>query len=152
MAIDVLKLFADRPMAIERGRLEALAERWSLRLAAGDGSASSAHDRQAAAMRSRPFTKTPTGEIAIVQLTGVISPTLPWWCDGTSPDVLLQNLREAASAAPVIVLVIDSPGGSVDLIQETAATIRAIGAQTPIIALARCLAASAAYWVASASR
>lgn len=153
MAIDVLKLFAGRPMAIERGRLEGLIERAALQLG-GARDLHQAKERYAAAAirNTRPFAKTPTGDVAVVKLSGVIDPDpfMAWLFGGTSPDELLQNLREAASAASVVVMVIDSPGGSVELVPETAAAIRAIGAKTPIIAVARCMAASAAYYLASA--
>src|SRR2546427_9751367 len=140
MLIDMLRLFAGRAMAIDRAALERLAERAALQLqVAGVSDLSQARDRYAAASTSRrTFETTPTGDVAVVRLSGAIDPNpfMAWLFGGTSPDDLLRALREAAAAASVIVLVVDSPGGSVDLIPETAAAIQAIGAQTPIIAVA----------------
>ncbi|TGY87347.1 S49 family peptidase [Marinicauda algicola] len=50
-----------------------------------------------------------------------------------------------------IVLNIDSPGGAVDGIPELAAFIREANEQKPVTAVANTLAASAAYWIATAA-
>lgn len=153
MAIDLMKLFAGRSLAIDRHALEGLAQRAAVRLA-GVADIAEARSRYQAAAGSgrRGFATTPTNDVAVVHLTGFIDPDpfMSWIFGGTSPDALVGTLREAASAVAAIVLVVDSPGGSVDLIPETAAAIRAIGSRTPITAIARSLMASAACWLGSA--
>lgn len=70
-----------------------------------------------------------------------------------SLDRFGREFRAAADDASVaaIVLDVDSPGGQVDLVPETAALIRgARKAERPIVAVANTLACSAAYWIASA--
>ena len=44
---------------------------------------------------------------------------------------------------------VDSPGGLIDLVPETAALIRTVRETKPVIAVANTYAASAAYWLAS---
>jgi signal peptide peptidase SppA len=149
--MDILRLFAGRPLALDRGAIPALSERAAVQLAGADiGQARARHAAAGAAQKSVQMT--PTQDVAIVPLIGVITsdPFLAWLFDGTSPDGLVRALRQAVAAGvTAIVMPVDSPGGSVDLIQETAAEIRAINAQVPIIAIARCTAASAAYWLVS---
>lgn len=50
-----------------------------------------------------------------------------------------------------IVLDIDSPGGTVDGVPEMAAEVRAARGIKPVIAVANYMAASAAYWIATAA-
>jgi signal peptide peptidase SppA len=150
MALDLLRLFAGRPLALDRAAIPALVERAAVQLAGAD--ISQARARFAAAGAQKSVQMTPTQDVAIVPLVGVITsdPFLTWLFDGTSPDGLVRALRQAVHAGvSAIIMPVDSPGGSVDLIQETAAEIRAISAQTPIIAIARCSSASAAYWLTS---
>ena len=63
---------------------------------------------------------------------------------------LLQQLA-ADNAVSTIVLDIDSPGGSVYGIAELADQMAAIRGKKTIVAVANSLAASAAYWIASAA-
>lgn len=96
------------------------------------------------------------GKVAIIPLQGVITPRggLISLLTGGSPFGLngfRQELREAASDEEVasIILAIDSPGGLVDLVPETAAEVAAIGAHKRIVAVAHTEICSAAYWIAS---
>jgi capsid assembly protease len=72
---------------------------------------------------------------------------------GTSVERLTQRFRAALAdqAVRAIVLDIDSPGGGVYGVEELAEEIRAARGQKPIVAVANSLAASAAYWIASAA-
>lgn len=96
------------------------------------------------------------GTVAVVGIQGVIRP---------KPDLLAQlfgipsgslaelrsTLRQAVSDDEVgsIVLDVDSPGGRVDQVPETADEIRAAARQKPVVAVANAQAASAAYWLSS---
>ena len=72
---------------------------------------------------------------------------------GTSTERFAQRFREALANPEVGSILIDvqSPGGTVDGVQELADEIRAARGDKPIIAIANAYAASAAYWIASAA-
>jgi signal peptide peptidase SppA len=62
-----------------------------------------------------------------------------------------DEFRAAVQSPDVgaIVLDVDSPGGLVDLVPETAAEIRDARGTKPIVAVANTMAASGAYWIAA---
>ena len=72
---------------------------------------------------------------------------------GTSTEILGQLFRAAMKDPNVgaIVLDVDSPGGSAFGVDELAGDIFAARGQKPIVASVNSMAASAAYWVASAA-
>lgn len=73
---------------------------------------------------------------------------------GASLEAFQTNFKQAAAdeGARAIILDVDSPGGQVDLVPETVSMINAAKrADRPIIAVANTMAASAAYWIASAA-
>lgn len=96
----------------------------------------------------------PSSGVAVVPLRGVLR--------GAGGGLLsmlfgnpLDRFRGAFSAAVgnrdvnAIVLDVNSPGGSTDLISEVATEVRAARGSKPIVAVSNTLAASAAYWIAS---
>lgn len=97
-----------------------------------------------------------SGGVAVLPLKGVITPAGSFlsmlFGDGAAGlRGFRLGLREALGSEDVsaIVLDVDSPGGLVDLVTETAAEVRAARAQKPVVAVANTFAASAAYWIAS---
>lgn len=114
-------------------------------------------DPQAAALRvaGPSASATPDG-IAVVQVHGVISQRSTFFTEifgGVSLDRLqatLTQLRDDSSVR-AIVLHIDSPGGGVYGVDETADVIAEVGKQKRIVAFTDGMAASAAYWLASAA-
>lgn len=70
----------------------------------------------------------------------------------TSVEGIQKQLRAAAANPDVkgILLDIDSPGGNASMIPELASEIAATNQAKPVWAIANALAASAAYWIASA--
>lgn len=68
-------------------------------------------------------------------------------------ELLARDFAEAVAAREVraVVLAIDSPGGEVTSIAEFADAIRAASAIKPVVGFADGLAASGAYWIASAA-
>lgn len=73
---------------------------------------------------------------------------------GASLEAFQANFKHAAAdeGARAIIIDVDSPGGQVDLVPETVSMINAAKrADRPIIAVANTMAASAAYWIASAA-
>lgn len=100
----------------------------------------------------------PKSGIAVIPIDGPIVPKGGMFTDVSSPEMTsVQGLQSAFRAAvaddeiAAIVLDIDSPGGSVDLIPELASEITAARGSKPIVAVANTFAASAAYWLATAA-
>lgn len=93
------------------------------------------------------------GGVALVPVVGPLGPARYWpW---TSYEEVSAGLA-AALADPGVtaaVLVVDSPGGYVAGCADCAASVRALaaGSAKPVSAYAQDLAASAAYWLASAT-
>lgn len=98
------------------------------------------------------------GNIAVINLFGVISHRISEkqamsGGGGTSVEKTQARLRQAVADPSIkaIVLNIDSPGGSVNGVRELADEIFEARNQKHIVAVANSLAASAAYWVATAA-
>lgn len=96
------------------------------------------------------------GGVAIVPVFGVLDKRANMMSaisGGTSTDLLARDLASLAANPEVtaIVLDVDSPGGSVNAPGAVANLIAGIRGQKPIVAVANELAASAAYWIASAA-
>jgi len=94
-------------------------------------------------------------EIAVLPLRGTIRPRGSWLSQlfGGGGGLLdfRESFREALADPNVsaIVLDIDSPGGLIDLVPETAAEIRAGRDIKTVVAVSNTLCASAAYWIGS---
>lgn len=99
---------------------------------------------------------TMVGSTAVIPVFGVLSKRIGMMDEisgGTSVDVMMGRFRSALAdtAVRTIVLQFDSPGGSVYGIQEAAEEIFAARSRKRIVAHADPLAASAAYWLATAA-
>jgi signal peptide peptidase SppA len=147
-----LNLALSRPLAISREALAeyrallgALPQHLTTEVLAGTG------------RRTGVATRLDAGDtqLAVVPLRGAVTPRgslLSILFGGTGG---LQGFRESFREAladdnvSAILLDIDSPGGLIDLVPETAAEIRGARGTKPIVALANTLAASAAYWIAT---
>jgi signal peptide peptidase SppA len=98
-------------------------------------------------------------DLAILPLIGAVLPRGDMMADmsGGGAINLTRFQREFAQVASddsvgAILLEIDSPGGQIDLVPETAQMIRAARKSgRPIVAIANTMAASAAYWIAAAA-
>jgi capsid assembly protease len=108
--------------------------------------------------RERQASVHETGTIRVLRLYGSIVPRMERVEDVSQTAASLVDFGRAFDAAAndpnvkAIIIDVDSPGGTVDLVPETAAKIR--GARRddrPIVAVANTIAASAAYWLASAA-
>lgn len=96
--------------------------------------------------------------IAVIPVRGIISPRMSMMGDisgpgGTSTEGIARDLRAALADETVsaIVLDVDSPGGSVYGVDEVSKEIFAARGKKPILASVNALAASAAYWIATAA-
>lgn len=114
--------------------------------------------RLAAAQRTGPLAAEPAAPVAgvaVIPLRGLIVPFPSWlsilFGGGGGLQAFRAQLRDAVNNDQItaIVLNVDSPGGRIDLVPETAADLRAAREAKPLIAVANTMAASAAYWLAS---
>ena len=108
-----------------------------------------ASERVAASNERKPFRM--NGSTAVVPLIGTLMKSVNSMDEGTSTIRARQNIRAAVNDADVdsIMLLIDSPGGTVDGTADLAAEVRRAAEAKPTIAFIEDLGASAAYWVAS---
>lgn len=105
---------------------------------------------------ARKLTQRISGNIAIVPITGVIVPRgnlMTETSGAVSAERLAQSHRQLMADPNVgaIVYDVDSPGGNVQGVDELASAIFESRGTKPVIAVANHLAASAAYWVATAA-
>lgn len=119
---------------------------------------SAAPDRMSAARRAPTGVgqRRGGGAVALMSLYGVIAPRASMVREtsgpsGTGLDAFSSQLADAVNDPEVgsIVIDVNSPGGTVDMVPETAAKIRDAKATKPVYAVANTDAGSAAYWLAS---
>lgn len=94
--------------------------------------------------------------VAVMPLEGVISKRMnmfTYFSGGTSTQLFERDFKKALADPSVqsILLLVDSPGGSVDGVQELANLIFESRDKKPIIAYTDGMMASAAYWISSAA-
>jgi signal peptide peptidase SppA len=99
-----------------------------------------------------------TGGVAVISLRGLLTArpslmSLLFGGGGGGLALFRSCLREAMGSEEIgsVLLDIDSPGGSTDLMAEVSEEIRGYRGEKPIIALANVQACSGAYWLASAA-
>lgn len=95
----------------------------------------------------------PGGKISVVPIEGVLTKDGPAWY-GSNYDGISRAVESAAADPEVkhIVLAVDSPGGEVTGLPETAAVIANAAKTKPVSAMVTGMAASAAYWLTSQAR
>lgn len=157
----ILQALCDSPWEILESKLELIVEMVAFRAEGGRLTNDEIEERITAAGPSRqnqPNYATIAGaggNIAVLTLYGVIMPRADLFSaiSGAKGLNQFQQTFQQAMADPsvnAILLDVDSPGGKVDLVPETAALIRnARGQGKPIVAIANTMAASAAYHLAS---
>jgi signal peptide peptidase SppA len=104
--------------------------------------------------RSVPRLPGVKGAVAIIPIRGVIvQHSADFWYGDVTTDWIGRAIDEMQANTNVgaVVLDIDSPGGVVFGVEETADKIRGYRGGKPIYAVANGMAASAAYWIASAA-
>lgn len=141
-----------QPWALLPATLVELAEAAAARQA-GDSLGVEIEAKLGLSQRGRADDLMMVGSVALIPVYGVLSgrQSLWSWLFGSSAQELSASLRQALEddAVSAIVLDIDSPGGSTDMIPELAAAIRDARGVKPIAASANTRAASAAYWLAA---
>jgi signal peptide peptidase SppA len=152
----IVRFITQHPWAILPEKLDAIAEFLSHRLVNLEPpqrqQVLAALPVSAAAAPS--FTR--AGAVAVLPVMGVIAKRLDMFSEisgGFSIERWQQSFRQAVADPDVgsILLHVHSPGGSVYGVQEAADEILAARGQKKIVAIADDLAASAAYWIASAA-
>jgi len=94
--------------------------------------------------------------VAVLPLFGTISHRaglLTQFSGGTSTEVFIHAFRQVVADSKVgaVVIEVDSPGGNVTGIPETAQEVLRSRGRKPIVAVGNALVASAAFWIASAA-
>lgn len=144
---------ATRPWAIRRDALVRIAEAHRAAAGAEWARLAAANVTKRKALRANSSQRA-GGAVAVLPLTGVLTPRtsfLSWLFGGMGLMDFRDEFRAAVQSPDIgaIVLDVDSPGGLVDLVPETAAEIRDARGSKPIVAVANTLAASGAYWIAA---
>ncbi|HEY2839557.1 MAG TPA: S49 family peptidase [Pirellulales bacterium] len=94
----------------------------------------------------------PQGATAIVPIIGTIGRWPSWWTDTSTAEIgAAFDSAIRSSSVQRVVLLISSPGGTVDGVPEVANKIYQARGVKPIEAVADSQAGSAAYWIASAA-
>lgn len=143
------------PWAILPEKLEAIRAFLELKCAAGSVDSGelermrAAHE--AAVARSVAMS---SGAVQVLPMLGVICHRANMFSDysgGTSTDKFMGAFRQASADPGIKAIVIDcdSPGGGIDGVPELADEIYKARGKKPVVAVANCLMASAAYWICS---
>lgn len=149
----VLNLAAGHVWMIDQAKAREIAAFLALR---ADGASSWDQEPKPVAYAGEPVSGR-RGPVHVLRLHGTIMPRagmMSRMSGGVSMEAFQQAFRAAAedSTAQAIVLDVDSPGGIVDLVPETAAMVYAARrADRPIVAVANTMMASAAYYIGSAA-
>lgn len=151
----VIEAVTALPWAILPEKLAAIQDLLALRATGGKVSAEQIRAVTEAASQGR-VTMTANSSVAVIPVVGSLMPrgNLITESSGAVSVERLAGVFRAAMADPEIggiVFDIDSPGGQVGGIDELASEIYQARGQKPIVAVANGLAASAAYWLASAA-
>ncbi len=150
----VMALVREQPWAILPAKLAAITDLLRFRAEGGRLTADEIGARiGAAAERPNPAR---AGAVAVIPVYGTIVQRADMFTEmsgGTSTERLSGMFAEAMSDPSVgsIVLRIDSPGGGVYGVAELADPILKARGRKQIVAVADSMAASAAYWIASAA-
>ena len=149
----VVSYVLNTPWAITTEKLAVIMDLLRFRALGGRLTAEEIEERIGAVQRPQERT---VQRVRVLPMYGVIAQRAPLMAEssgGTSIERFTVRFREAIADPGIgaVVLDVDSPGGAVSGVEELSAEIyRARGAK-PIVAVANSLAASAAYWIASAA-
>ena len=149
----IIQAVLNHPWAIMPEKLAAIEAFLAVR---GAGRMVSAEEIAAATNGRRSGELQQAATVAVIPIYGTIHQHAGLMADysgGVSVDGIRKALRQAMADAQVssVVFDIDSPGGSVYGVDELAAEILSYRNTKPMVAIANSLAASAAYYLASAA-
>ena len=149
----IINAFFGSEWAIQIEKLEAMLEFLNCKNAGIIFSAEQIQERISSGSEKTAFT---SGQIAVLPLVGVISSRMDLMesiSGGQSAETFGRQFDAAVNDADIAAIIIDieSPGGTVQGVQELAAKIYAARGRKKIIAVANSFAASAAYWIGAAA-
>lgn len=152
----IIQTVIETPWAILPEKLVVIGQLLALRASGVRLTAEEVKERISAARPGERQTFSGGGAVAVIPVVGTIVPRGNMFIE-SSGAVSVQRLTSAFRAAVAdpdisgIVLDVDSPGGQVGGVAELAREIYQARGQKPVKAVANGLAASAAYWLASAA-
>lgn len=152
-AATYLATFSRRPMAAEPAACDAFL-RGIERLAIEGAAALPEIDAAGASANRRAAELVVENGVAVVPVAGMLLKRPPWWArwfGATGYEDIAAQVATAIDSPDVraVLLWIDSPGGEVAGMFETADVIAAAARQKPVVALADEMATSAAYMLAA---
>ncbi len=156
----IMRAVRATPWAIQPEKFEAMLAFLELKIQGGSPTAETLAQIRAAAdvsaARAQNVSSSSKGSVAVLPLYGLIMHRGNLMNDisgpsGTSTEQFTQQFRQAMNDPSVqaIVIDVDSPGGSVEGVDELAQEIYNGRKQKKITAISNCLCASAAYYLAS---
>ncbi len=148
----VLAVIVKEPWAIDSKFLDSLYSQLSLASKAGTASIEAIGKLQIQTKQPMQI----IGDSAVIKISGVLMKSVPsifrWMgVEATEYSQIIEQLSEAAGNSSIksITLHIDSPGGTVAGVSETAEKIAAVNKIKPVNAYIEDLGASGAYYLAS---
>jgi len=149
----VARFVTETPWAILRSKLDEIEAILEFHM---DGGKFTAEELQARLGEPKRPTPMAQGAVAVIPLQGVISHRMGGMTEmsgGMSTEHFAQMFRQAMADPSVsaVVIDVDSPGGTIAGVTELAHEIFAARGSKRILAHVNALAASAAYWIASAA-
>lgn len=154
----IIKAVRTRPWAILPAKLEAIIGFLELKaqgVSPSKETLDAIHaDAEIAAARAANVSASSSGSVTVIPVYGTImhrADLMSEYSGGTSTESLTKQLRQAVNDPNVkaIVMDFDSPGGTVDGVEELATEILNARSKKKITAVSNCLCCSAAYWLAS---
>lgn len=146
----IVKLVTETPWAILPEKLATIVDLVALRAGGGELSDEEIQARIGGGQAQQQVVTKST--VAILPLFGVLAPRASLMSE-ISGATSLERFAAVFSAAvadqeiDAILINVDSPGGTTDLVPETAAIVRDALGSKPIVAIANTHACSAAYWI-----
>lgn len=146
----IINALAGEPWAIQQDKMTAVCEIIASRIVMGNdvnAQFTPAQDRKIASQE---------GSLGVIPIRGVVGNRMNMMNDssgGMSCELVAKQFRAMVNNRDIktIILDIDSPGGTISGVPELYSTIMEARGTKPIIAHVNSLAASAAYWIASAA-
>lgn len=149
----IARFVAETPWAIMRSKLDEIEAVLQFHIEGGKFTAEELRARLGDPQQPTPAKR---GAVAVIPLQGVISHRMGGMTEmsgGMSTERFAAMFRDVLADDSISAIVIDvnSPGGTIAGVTELAAEIFTARGRKPIIAHVNALAASAAYWIASAA-
>ena len=155
----IISAVYDTPWAILPSKLTVITDMLRFRAEGGQFTAEEIRERIGAAdglPPGHPMQPSRAGAIAVLPLVGVITHRANLMSEtsgGTSVELFTKAFRQVMGDPSIsaVIIDVDSPGGDVSGMEELSAEIFKARSIKPIVAVANSMAASAAFWIATAA-